>query len=196
MVKAFELSNRFIICFALIIFCSNNMLMSSIDNISIVRLLPDEWYLYRDLRLEAVCNNPEAFGTTYEEELLTTEQEWRYRLSHNMLFARSTNRIVGMIGAVLSSTQKRKHSALVISFYVSPEFRNQGVGAKLLSAIIDHLKVLDYVKIVMLYVTTKQLEVINLYKKFKFHIHGVLENAYMQNGVFYDQFIMSRNIDA
>lgn len=193
MIKAFRINYLYL--YILIFLGSNNYLISLSDDIEIVELLPEEWHLYRDLRLESVYNNPEAFGTSYKEELLVTEDEWKYRLSHNMLFAKYKDQVVGMIGAVLNTAEKKKHLALVISFYVSPEFRNQGVGAKLLSAIIDRLKTFNYVKIIMLYVTTKQLAVINLYKKFKFHIHGVLENAYMYKGVFYDQFIMSRNVD-
>ncbi len=43
----------------------------------VVRIAPDSWQRLRELRLEALRQSPEAFGSTFEQESLWTESEWR-----------------------------------------------------------------------------------------------------------------------
>lgn len=161
------------------------------NSVEIVELQQDEWEMYRDLRLKAVQEAPEAFGTTYEEELAVTMEDWKRRLNFNMIFAKSENRIIGMIGAVIDYRSKLNHVALVISFYVIPEFRNKGIGGLLLDNIINKLKKQKNIRKINLKVTTNQAAAVKLYKKNGFHINGVLENEYLINGIYYDQYIMT-----
>jgi hypothetical protein len=37
------------------------------NNIEIITLKPEEWKQYRDLRLRALKEEPQAFGSTYED---------------------------------------------------------------------------------------------------------------------------------
>ena len=64
--------------------------------IEVKKLPADRWRDCRDLRLEALKNDPMAFGSSYEEEESLSENEWRIRIK-NALFALLNDKPVGMI---------------------------------------------------------------------------------------------------
>ena len=47
---------------------------------SVRLLLPHEWRVYRDLRLSALADSPDAFGMTFAEEQCRPDTEWSSRL--------------------------------------------------------------------------------------------------------------------
>jgi ribosomal protein S18 acetylase RimI-like enzyme len=161
-------------------------------SINIVNLDQYNWRLYRDLRLNAVLECPHAFGSTYEEELAVTPEDWQRRLNFNMLFAQKDGDIVGMIGAVIDGREKTKHTALIISFYVHESARNNGIGSLLLSKMLENLQNNPGIKKISLQVTTTQNAVVQLYKKFGFNITGTSEQEYCINDDYYDQYIMTK----
>ncbi|MBI2011554.1 hypothetical protein HYS91_02180 [Candidatus Daviesbacteria bacterium] len=50
------------------------------DKIEIIKLNPNRWEEYKELRLQALKENPEAFGSTYEEAADKPDKEWKSRL--------------------------------------------------------------------------------------------------------------------
>jgi hypothetical protein len=49
--------------------------------LSVRKFAPHEWRLYRDLRLRALRELPDAFGSTFAREAERTDDEWTARLS-------------------------------------------------------------------------------------------------------------------
>ena len=41
---------------------------------------------WKTIRLEALQNSPESFGSSYEEEILYTDQDWKTHLENNNIF--------------------------------------------------------------------------------------------------------------
>ncbi|MBP7831438.1 MAG: GNAT family N-acetyltransferase [Candidatus Pacebacteria bacterium] len=157
--------------------------------ITIGRLSPDLWEMYRDFRFEAVQNTPEAFAVSYEEEFRKTEEQWRKQIV-NMLFAQSDDKLIGMIGFYSEELEKLSHVASIVSFYVTPSARGQKVGKQLMDACLSAIRDNPKVRKVALHVTASRLEAIALYKKFQFEIIGTSREEYFSDGRYYDQHSM------
>ena len=48
--------------------------------ITLRRADPDDWRIYRELRLQALREEPQAYASTLDRELQLTDQQWRDRL--------------------------------------------------------------------------------------------------------------------
>ncbi|NJN50896.1 MAG: hypothetical protein HC809_03045 [Gammaproteobacteria bacterium] len=43
---------------------------------------PEDWQQYRDLRLRALQDSPDAFGSTYADAKLLSDEQWQARVSN------------------------------------------------------------------------------------------------------------------
>ncbi len=98
----------------------------------------EDWQLWRDLRLEALQEAPHAFGSTLAEWQGEgdTEMRWRARLSTVRLnvVAYLNGKAAGMV----SGTSANQHGIVeLISMWVAPFARRQGVGDSLVVTVIE-----------------------------------------------------------
>lgn len=107
--------------------------------IEIRELTPDDWTLWRELRLAALSEAPYAFGSTLADWQGEgdREQRWRDRLSiaggYNLV-AVLDRAPVGMVSGVPA---ERTGELELISMWVSPSARGLGVGDRLIGAIVE-----------------------------------------------------------
>ncbi len=154
----------------------------------IVQLPADSWQDYRSLRLEALQQDPLAFASTYEEELHVDDAQWREHMK-NMWFALIDDCVVGMIGLLRDTGLPGMHSGHLISFWVKPAYRGQGVGRSLILHLQEQARGMGMRKI-YLHVTTTQENAIKLYEALKFVKVGLLkENTWGADG-YHDQYLM------
>jgi GNAT superfamily N-acetyltransferase len=105
--------------------------------IEVRALTPDDWELWRGLRLAALAEAPSAFGSRLADWQGEGDREdrWRGRLaiagSHNIL-AMLDGEPVGMASGVPGGTAD---SVELISMWVAPRARGRGVGDVLMQAI-------------------------------------------------------------
>ncbi|MFJ5677966.1 GNAT family N-acetyltransferase [Streptomyces sp. NPDC093097] len=93
--------------------------------ISVRPLGAEDWNLYRAVRLAALSDTPEAFGSTLGREQGFTEDTWRERLARrNQFLAEDGDKACGLIGVV----QVRPGVAEIVSMWVHPAARGRGVG--------------------------------------------------------------------
>jgi ribosomal protein S18 acetylase RimI-like enzyme len=99
---------------------------------------PEDWRLWRDLRLTALAEAPDAFGATLADWQGERDQEarWRGRLgiagSHNVV-ALAGNRPLGMASGMPAD---EPDVVELISLWVSPDIRGRGVGDRLIEEVV------------------------------------------------------------
>jgi ribosomal protein S18 acetylase RimI-like enzyme len=112
---------------------------------TIIRTLrPDDWPVYRDLRLRALADSPAAFGSNHAEESQRADEAWAARLAAPALGNYQQGwplaAVVDGVPAGLAWVKLDGAGATTASIYqvwVAPEARGRGVGAALLDAAID-----------------------------------------------------------
>lgn len=99
------------------------------------RLDEDEWERLRVVRLAALLDAPEAFGTRHEDAAALAEASWREQLRRLATFiAVQEERDVGMVRGIPHADLD--DTTYLISMWVDPKARRQGVGSALIDAIV------------------------------------------------------------
>ena len=111
---------------------------------SIRRLTPDDAPEYRALRLRGFKEHPEAFTSSYEEEVLKPVSYAAQRLGPDAPSVFWGAFVDGVLAGVVGLDQelriKNRHKAVVIGMYVAPEFSGQGLGRELLATLLGHAR--------------------------------------------------------
>ena len=110
------------------------------------RLRPEEWQRYRAIRLLALEEAPDAFGSTLERELAFTETDWRHRLREGCLVAVAVNDGRDVAVAVGAPYEGR---AGLFGVWVAPEARGLGAGRSVCTAVVDWAREGGYAEVVL-----------------------------------------------
>jgi RimJ/RimL family protein N-acetyltransferase len=106
-------------------------------SISLHSLLPDDWRVWRSLRLEALAEAPYAFSSKLEDWQNDgdTERRWRGRLTDVPLnvIADLDGTPAGMVSATHADEAGQ---VTLISMWVAPFARGRGVGDALVGSVI------------------------------------------------------------
>ena len=98
------------------------------------RLAAADWAAFRAVRLAALRDAPEAFGSTASDAEKLDEAEWRRRLEQRAVFlAEVASQPVGLTAGVDGD---RPGEAELISMWVAPVWRGHGVGDRLVDAVL------------------------------------------------------------
>ena len=119
------------------------------------RIRPDEWRELRDLRLRALRDTPDAFGSTYEQEAAEPDQAWRDWAVDGAeggasfwAFAADEDERIG--GMAFGSRHWQVEDAMgLFAMWVDPAFRGQGLGRRLAEAVIDWARTTDRPRVVL-----------------------------------------------
>jgi GNAT superfamily N-acetyltransferase len=112
---------------------------------SVRPFLRHEWRVYRDLRLRALADFPDGFGTTLAEAIDRPDSEWSNRLASGAetrwnfpVVAELAGEAIGLAwGRIEPSASDVAH---LYQMWVDPRFRRLGAGQMLLQAVIDWAK--------------------------------------------------------
>ena len=99
-----------------------------------VRVLDEsEWPLYRDVRVRALAESPDAFTATLADEADREDQFWRDRMTRSYrLLAERGSASQGIVS--LGPYEQDPSAAEVFGLYVIPEARGAGVSWRLVEA--------------------------------------------------------------
>lgn len=149
--------------------------------------------LYRDIRLEALTANPEAFGSTFEIENAQTLSWFVDRLgASTVLGAFRDMKLVAIAGFAVHQGQKCAHKGSLWGMYVRPGSRGTGIGSQLVEAILDLAR--QHVELIQLTVVRDNVQAWRLYTRLGFVDYGLERNALKQDGRYYDEILMEKNL--
>jgi ribosomal protein S18 acetylase RimI-like enzyme len=159
-----------------------------------IKSLPqNKWEDYQKLRLEALDNDSIAFISSYEEEIKLSKKDWQKRIG-NVLFALSDNEPIGMVVYVFNNRIKIRHIANIYGLYVSKEYRNQGVGDRLLGNALSIIEGTNGIFKIRVSVIPQQIYAVKLYEKYGFATVGRLINELIVDDKYYDELLMEKRI--
>lgn len=146
------------------------------DDIRILEISNISVEKYRNLRLEALREEPQAFGSSYKDHANLPIEEWeKWHSAYSegqkswIVFAENKGQLVGMLAAF--KKDDTADSVQIIAMYVAKNSRGKGISKLLMNKLIEKLTKVP-VKKAQLDVNTKQIAAVNLYKNFGFDIIG------------------------
>lgn len=154
---------------------------------------------FRDLRLEALRNHPLAYSSDYAAYADRPLQFWIDRIKNlgedDMIFlALCEQALIGMCGIYREKSPKTRHYATVYAVYVRPDWRSLGIADELINRCLAWGKSRG-VKLAKLGVATANTAAIRCYTRCGFRPYGIEPQVIFYEGVYYDEFLMVKNLD-
>lgn len=160
------------------------------------KLTKDDVEAYQQLRLQALQQNPEVFGSTYEREVKFSTEHILKHLEpiENEQFIigafDATQKLLGIVSFKREQSPKMRHKGTVYGMYVTPEIRNQSIGLQLLMHFIRECEIIDGLEQLNLSVVSTNKSAIALYEKVGFVHYGHEKRALKYLNTYYDEDLM------
>ncbi len=156
--------------------------------------MPADARLFREIRLEALQQAPEAFGSTFEHECSQSLAQFEDALTKADVFGafRETD-LLGMAGYRTQAGAKQAHKGLLWGMYVRSIARGTGVAKRLVEAVLGHAR--ERVELVQLTVVSENEAAQRLYRSCGFVAYGHEVHALKQGGRYYDEVLMAVALD-
>ena len=133
------------------------------------RMKPQQWQRARAVRLQALGDAPDAFGSTLTDELKMPDEQWQSRLAARdaaTFIAALDDHDIGIaVGAPYDD------AAGLFAMWVAPEARGKGIGDALIATVVNWANENGFQRI-LLDVGDWNQSAINLYKRNGFEPTG------------------------
>jgi GNAT superfamily N-acetyltransferase len=144
-----------------------------VEACAIERLQPGAWGRFRELRLRALAEAPDAFGRTLAEEEAMPPADWRARLESRDSATFIASCAAGDVGLVVGAAWHGTPSAAgLFAMWVAPTARGSGIGGLLVDAVVDWARTRGDTRL-FLDVADANLPAIALYHSRGFRPNGV-----------------------
>jgi RimJ/RimL family protein N-acetyltransferase len=144
---------------------------------------------YRELRLRALREHPDAFTSSFEEDRQRSVSWSEKRLSGLVdgcgdwvLGVFVDARLVAMLGLSIDPRRKVRHKALLFGMYVATECERKGVGRELMAACLSRAREIPGVEQLYLTVTESNTRAKAFYQNSGFREFGLERNAVKVDG--------------
>lgn len=149
---------------------------------------------YRDLRLEALQQNADAFATVFEEELKKSLDYYQKRFKQNNVWTFGyfdENQLVGVVTLIREQAKKLQHRSMIVAMYVTPKIRKNGIGKQLMQFAIHQAEAIKGLEQIYLAVVTNNTAAIALYQSLDFEIYGTEKRAIkLDDSTYWDEHRM------
>lgn len=176
----------------------NRILATTRGTVEIRRAREDDAERFRELRLEALKDSPTAFGADYDSNAAQPPEYWRERVGSTeektLYLADHDGALLGMTGIIRNSSRKTRHNAWLWGVYVTPVWRGMRVADELIEACVGWAETGGIV-IIKLGVAAINSRAIRCYERCGFSIYGTEPRALFYEDVYYDEYLMARQLD-
>ncbi|WP_411349848.1 GNAT family N-acetyltransferase [Paenibacillus sp. WLX2291] len=148
---------------------------------------------YRQLRLEALAQYPEAFASSYEEEQAWPLDRFAHRLGTEgrvTLGAWLEQELIGSVTLIPQSKTKLSHRANIVAMYVKPEQRGSGIGRRLMEEAIAQARRTGVIEQLYLSVMAHNEPAKRLYMALGFEAYGKDWRALKIDNTYHDEELM------
>ncbi|TEA63295.1 MULTISPECIES: GNAT family N-acetyltransferase [unclassified Pseudomonas] len=148
---------------------------------------------YRELMLEAYDRHPQAFTSSVRERAVMPLSWWESRLTSKfdaVFGAFEDGRLAGIVGLAFEPREKARHKATVFGMYVSADFRQRGLGLKLMEAVLGEAQQHPALKVIQLTVTAGNDAAFQLYQRCGFIQFGLEPMAVRVGEDYFDKIHM------
>lgn len=164
------------------------------DNLVIRRATPDDAPGF-----VALMGDPEVYAGLLQLPW-PTEARWRQRLSEPVppsdpsvsIVGLRDGRLVASAGLHPTGPSLRRRHAMVLGISVAPDAQGQGVGTRMMAALMDYADRWGQVLRIELTVWADNERAIGLYRKFGFEVEGRLRGYALRDGAYVDALAMAR----
>lgn len=161
------------------------------EEIELRELTPDDAAVYWALRLRALREEPNAFGSSYEDSKDRPLAEVAKRLAGEgddfALGAFENGSLVGIVTFHRQTGMKERHTANIFGMYVAREAQGKGVGGALLDALLARARTLPELEQIYLAVVTTQTAAQALYRSRGFESYALLRRALKVGDTYLDE---------
>jgi len=147
---------------------------------------PTDLPLWREIRLRALAESPDAYGSTLARELAFTDAEWAARIAPPAVLALKGDRPVAM-GA---GFRQRPGSLTIVAMWVDPTRRREGLSRRVLDLLVAWARERDLE--VELTVTRGNPAARTAYERYGFVATGQSEPLREGSTVLMDRMVLPR----
>ena len=158
-------------------------------------LASTDLHAFRDIRIESTKDAPESFRATEEEMRAKPIETFRSQLTPCaggpvFIGAFEGDILVGVAALFFEESSKLSHKATIGAVFVTPRYRQKGIGRGLVSELLRIAREDKKLKQLNLAVSTTNKSAVKLYEDLGFSVFGTEPNAAFVNGKGYDEHHM------
>ncbi|MEY4668813.1 MAG: hypothetical protein RL518_1512 [Pseudomonadota bacterium] len=169
--------------------------------VTVSTLSDDQVPLYKELRLRALRDHPDAFMESPEafearpvEAIAQRIRESQAVGGFTLVAQHAEAGFIGTASVAVGVTPKDAHRGLVWGVYVAPEVRGLGVGLLLLKELISRASSCGKLRNLSLSVVSSNQPALQLYQSLGFKEYGFDKDALYVNGEFLSEVLMSMDL--
>src|SRR5512133_1294522 len=154
---------------------------------------------FRELRLEALQTSPIAFSADYQKNFNHPQKHWEDLLTpqpdeSTIFIVEHENNLIGMTGVMRSNSPKTRHAVWIWGVYVTSQWRGLHIAEELITSCLEWAKSRKAV-LAKLGVAVVNERAIRCYERCGFKTYGTEPRAVLYDGKYYDEYLMSIDLD-
>lgn len=176
-----------------------DLVRETMKKVEITEISPEDWKQFRQIRKEALKNEPHALSPLRKGDVPESEwdeNDWREMTDFlngehwGCLVAKDRGQMIGTLG--YSKTPNK--TAILWGMYVDRNYRNKDIGKSLLDEALDILKRKAQCEKIELAVTGNNADVMDFYERFGFQMTEAIDETDEKTGEKYEKYVMTLNL--